>query len=140
MDPASAVIGIVSFSCTVFGKINEMRKAIKAAPDDLQSLEDSCFLAELSLEQIRAMGIPESSRVDATRLERLCNNVQRQLEDVDVIVDKVTVAAAVQGNRARERSIRRVKWLMKKDDLDSIARKLKELQITLALMVIMMQS
>jgi len=140
MDPASAIIGIISFGCTVFGKINEMRKAIKGAPDDLKSLEDSCFLIELSLDQLRALGAPGSPRIDADRVERLCSNAQRQMKDVEAIVDKVTVAAATRDSRIGERPIRRIKWLMKKDDLTSIARKLKELQITLALMVIMMQS
>ena len=57
-----------------------------------------------------------------------------------MIVDKVTVAADSPDGRTRERPVRKIKWLMKKDDLNSIARKLKELQITLALLVIMMQS
>ena len=57
-----------------------------------------------------------------------------------MIVDKVTVAADSPDRRTRERPVRKIKWLMKKDDLNSIARKLKELQITLALLVIMMQS
>ena len=140
MDPASAIIGIVSFGFEVFKKINEVRKAIKDAPDNLCSLENSCLLIELSLDQLQTMGVVGLLRLDATRFERLCDSARRHLRDVEVIVDKVTVVANDQDSQTGRRSIRKIKWLMKKDDLNDIARKLKELRVTLALLVIMMHS
>ena len=140
MDPASAIIGIVSFGFEVFKKINGVRKAVKDAPDDLSSLEDSCLLIELSLDQLQTMSVLGSLRVDTTRFERLCSNARRYLKDIEVIVDRVTVVANDRDCQIGRRSIRKIKWLMKKDDLNDIARKLKELRVTLALLVIMIHS
>ena len=137
MDPPSAIVGIVSFGFTVFGKVKEVRKAIKGASEDLQSLHDSCDLIELSLEQLRTVSALGSFEAEDTRLENLCDKAQRYLRDVEVLVEKVTVTG---NGKSGGPPIRRIKWLMKKDNINDIARKLRELQITLALMVIMMQS
>lgn len=52
MDPASAIIGIVSFGFTVFAKVNEIRKDIKGAPDKVQALQDACIGVELLLSRL----------------------------------------------------------------------------------------
>ena len=68
MDPASAIIGIVSFGFTVIGKINKIRKAIKDAPSQVQALQDSSIVVGLLLSRIQVAGrctISRSSQADA---------------------------------------------------------------------------
>ena len=67
MDPASAIIGIVSFGFTVIGKVIEIRKAIKDAPDRIQALQDSTIAVELLLSRIQvsmASTLSRSQRED----------------------------------------------------------------------------
>ncbi len=52
MDPASAIIGIVSFGLTVFAKVNEVRKEINSAPEQVRALQQACIGVELLLSRL----------------------------------------------------------------------------------------
>ena len=139
MDPASAIIGIVSFGFTVFGKVNEIRKVIKGAPAQLRSLETSSNLIIFYLKRLQGAEAPGSSHPDAAHIVELCNSARQYLDDVKTIMDKVTVSGgSAQDERARGR-INKLNLLRKNADIVDVVRKLTELQSTLALIAIMVQ-
>ena len=141
MDPASAIIGIVSFGFTVFSKVNNVRKIIKGGPQQLQSLEDSCSTVLLFLNRLRDAEAPGSLHPDATHIVALCETARRALDDVKTIMDNVAVrgSASAWDSAAGRRSIRKFKLLRKNDDIINIARKLKELESTLASIAILVR-
>lgn len=136
MDPASAIIGMASFGFTVFKNVNRVCKDIKNAPEQLRSIEDSCDHVQLLLNQLQVASTGKQSHYDVPYLERLCTRAQRYLEEVDVAINKVTAKQGTEDHRPERRSVRRVKWILKSNDMKDIAQKLDKLQTTLALLVI----
>lgn len=88
MDPASAVIGIVAFGFTVFGKVNEMRTAVKGASQQVQALQDTSTVVELLLIRLQTIKSRESSYTAAelVYLEKLCARSRFCLQEVETVV------------------------------------------------------
>ncbi len=129
MDPASAVIGIVSFGFTVLGKVNEVRKAIKDAPESIRSLQESCTVVELLLEKLKSTEthkIPRSSAEDAY-LCLLRDNAQKCLQEVEAAVERVVVRSA-DGDDPSQPEIRLKKFMLSRSNFLEFSRKVKQLQ------------
>ncbi|KAI0085488.1 hypothetical protein BDY19DRAFT_996627 [Irpex rosettiformis] len=133
MDPASAVIGITSFTFTVCGKINALRKEIKGAPGQVQALQELCGVIELFVDRLRSIGTPDASYSpgEAAYLNVLCDKSQHCLEEVDKAVEAVVVRIRGGGQPA----IRWNKWIMKKGDLQEMSQTLMNLRDSLSMMV-----
>ena len=129
MDGVSTAWSIISSGYKVFRKVKALRKAIKDAPDKLQSLEDSCIVLEQLLEilQRAASHLPKASTTDRL-LEHLAGRVQRGFDNVEEIVDKVTRGRLNEQGELIELKISRVKWLWHKEDLEGIGRELNGLR------------
>ena len=137
MDPASAIIGIVSFGFVVFAKVNELRKAIKDAPDRVRALQDSCVVINLFLSKLEASGghsalscSPEGTRY----LQALCEKANVCLTDVDAAVKKVVSGGEIDGRTPKLR-LRRRKWIINKGKLDDLEQKMTELRKALCEML-----
>ncbi len=92
MDPASAIIGIVSFGLTVFKEINEIRKDFKDAPEQVRALQDECIGIEILLDTLSAVSpeaVPKSPRTVA-HLTRLSDKARGRLEEVREMTKKIT--------------------------------------------------
>lgn len=143
VDPASAVISIVSFGLTVFRKVNEIRKKIKDAPEQVRALQQACIGVELLLSRLntttaRTVPCPPEA-VLVPHFERLCTEAQPCLEDVDTIVEKVAQSKTPNGGSGATR-LRFRKWFMKKGEFEDTSAKLKELRETLKMMIDFMNS
>lgn len=137
MDPASAIIGIVSFGFTVLKKINDMRKDIKGAPKQLQALQQSCGSLQLllaTLDTTRSRPIPYPPEA-ASHIQCLCASARECLEDVNAIISKVTIQPISTSGALGPPKVSLKKWLMKKNDLEDTSKRLKELRETLTVMV-----
>lgn len=136
MEPASAVIGIVSFGFTVFEKVNEIHKSIKGAPQQVQALQDTCNTVEMLLRKLRSLEtqIVPHSEDDLITLKRLCERSQRCLEEVEKVVDKV-IAKNPGRSSGSEMKIRLRKWVLNKHDLEDTSKKLKEVREALRVMM-----
>lgn len=127
MDPASAIIGIVSFGFTVFKEVNKLRKAIRDAPDHVQSLQDSCdaatlLLSPLQVSEVRAL----SCSPDATRyLQALCERTNVCLMEINAAVKNFPSGESTDGHTP---TLRRRKWLVNRGRLDDLTEKMMELR------------
>ena len=143
MDPASAVIGIVSFGITVIGKVNEVRKVIQGAPKKLEALRESCTIIELLLTRLQAtmQRTRLQAEAEGEHLARVCDQARHCLEEVDRIIDIVTVYTTSNGNSgvAGTRKVRISKWVARKGDLEDFSNKLRELQGILSSLVGLVQ-
>lgn len=134
MDPASAVIGIVSFGLTVFKKINDVRKDIKGAPeqlDSLQELGEGVQIILMRLQRAHAR-VQLSEPEELAYLGRLCAKAHRQLEQLEKFVNKVQRQTR---SGVSQRRVKIIAWSMGKDDFEDISKKLKDLRDTLDAMV-----
>ena len=145
MDPASAIIGIVSFGFTVIGKINKIRKAIKDAPSQVQALQDSSIVVGLLLGRIQVAErctISRSSQADAY-FESLRERVHDCLKKVDVIIEKVTEKSSDDdggGNSGRPMiHLNLSRWFMGKGQLEDLTGKLTEVRKALCEMLDFLQ-
>ncbi|KAI0090454.1 hypothetical protein BDY19DRAFT_773051 [Irpex rosettiformis] len=141
MDPASATISIVSFGFTVFNRVNEVRKAIKAAPEQLQALQESCLVIDLYLNKLQAAQTLTLSRTtkEMAYLDLLCRRARHHLEQVDHALNNVLVHSS-RGGEIKARSLNRFRWFLMKNDLEGISRKVKESQDALGMMLEFMHS
>ncbi len=133
MDPASAIIGIVSFGFTVFAKVNEIRKDIKGAPEKVQALQDACADVEFLLNTI---DLPQSGLVSyppraIAHLDRLCDTARHRLEEVNTLMEKVKARSKSNGGTSSGVRISSTRYIMKKGEFEEISQKLKELRETL---------
>ena len=128
MDGVSTAISFVSSGYTAFKKVRELRKSIQDAPEQLQSLEDSCALVEQLLHdlELASSRLPLSS--DVRRLKRLSERVQKSLGEVERLVDKVVKAYSDEGGSAGRVKVRWIKWFLYKDDFESMEKELKDLR------------
>ena len=138
MDPASAIIGIVSFGSGVFGKANDLRKAIKDAPDRVQALQDSCDVVTLLLSKLQASGghsalscSPEGTRY----LQALCDKSNVCLMDVNTAVTQVLSGGNINGRTPKLR-LRGRKLITNKEKLDDLEKKMMELRKALCEMLV----
>lgn len=143
MDPASAIISIVSFGFTVLKKINDVRKDVKGAPEQVRSLQQLCCSIQLlltTLDTTKSHTTPYAPEA-APHLQCLCASARECLEEVNTIIRKVTTqptSTSPGASGAPKVSLKR--WLMKKNDFDDASRKLRELRDTLTVMVNYMHS
>lgn len=91
MDPASAVIGIVSFGLTVIGKVNKLRKAIKGAPQQVRALEEFYVVVKVLLGKLQALNTHAVTytKDELAWCQLLYERAQMCLHDVDMAVKKV---------------------------------------------------
>lgn len=130
MDP----INIISFGLTVFKKINEIRKDVKAAPEQLESLQVLSEGIEIIFMRLQKMR-PHMQLIEAKELaflKKLDENVHHHLEQVNRFVEQVQGKASDSG---RKRRVKIIAWIMGKDDFDNISRTLRDLQGTLDTMM-----
>ena len=142
MDPASAIIGIVSFGFVVFGKVNDLRKAIKDAPDRVQALQDSCVVVTLFLSKLQTSGghnalscSPEGNRY----LQALCEKTNAYLTDVDTAVKKIISGGNINGHTTQPK-LRWRKWITNKGKLDDLEKKIMELRKVLCEMLLFLHA
>ena len=124
MDGVSTAISFVSSGYTAFKKVRELRKSIKDAPEQLQSLEDSCNLVEQLLRDLELASSRLPLNSDVRRLKRLSERVQKSLSEVERLVDKVLKAYSDEGRV----KVRWIKWFLYKDDFESMEKELKDLR------------
>ena len=124
MDGVSTAISFVSSGYTAFKKVRELRKSIKDAPEQLQSLEDSCNLVEQLLRDLELASSRLPLNSDVRRLKRLSERVQKSLSEVERLVDKVFKAYSDEGRV----KVRWIKWFLYKDDFESMEKELKDLR------------
>ena len=145
MDPASAIIGIVSFGFTVIGQLNKIRKAIKDAPEQIQTLQDSS-VAVLSLLRMIQEAIsriplhPARPEVDAY-LESLYKKAENNLKKVDEVVEKVVAQNLPSGGGSDNHLIRVnwKRWFTDKGKLEDLAGKLADVRKALCEMLEFLQ-
>ena len=132
MDPASAVIGIVSFGFTVIGELIKIRKAIKDAPEQAQALQDSSVAVSLLLSRIQVTGGRSLSRSPQTNayFVPLCKRAVDYLKRVDETLKKVItqVTPNGDGNDEREPRLNWRKWFMDKGALADLTGKLADVR------------
>lgn len=140
MDPASAIIGIVSFGFTVFAKVNEIRKSIKGAPQQVQALQESYVVARVLLSKLQTLNTqPVTYTEDELAcFELLCERSQQCLRDVDEAVKKV-MAQISDANADRTPKVRLLKWFLNKADFEEMTKKMKDIREALGTMVDLMQ-
>ena len=137
MDPASAIIGIVSFGFVVFSKVNDLRKAIKDAPDRVQALQDSRVVVTLLLSKLQASSghnVLSCSPEQIRYLQALCDKANVCLADVDAAVKKVVSGGEIDGHTPKPRVHRR-KRIINKGKLDDLEKKMMELRKALCEML-----
>ena len=140
MDGVSTAISLFSSGYTAFKKIRDVRQAIKDAPDQLASLEHSCALIEKLLESLKTTCLQLPSNLDLHHLKHLSDQAQRHLDEVEKIAEKVTKECADEVDHENSRKIRRVKWMLQKENIERIEMELKELQSTLGVLHSLVQS
>ena len=130
MDGVSTAISFVSSGYTAFKKVRELCKSIKDAPEQLQSLEDSCDLVEQLLRdlELASSHLPPDNHTNTHLLERLSERVQKSLGEVERLVDKVVKAYSDEGGSAGGVKVRRIKWLLYKDDFERMEKELKDMR------------
>lgn len=141
-DPASAIIGIVSFGFTIFAKVNEIRKEINSAPEQVRALQQACIGVELLLSRLdttaaRTVPCPPEA---IPHFERLCAATQHCLEDVNTIIEYAIAQSTGSDGDSGTLKIRFRKWLSNKDEFEDTSARLKELRETLAMMMDIMNS
>ncbi len=140
MDPASAIIGIVSFGFTVFAKVNEIRKSIKGAPQQVQALQESYVVARVLLSKLQTLNTHTITYTadELACFELLCERSQQCLHDVDEAVKKV-MAQTSDANADRTPKVRLLKWFLNKGDFEEMTKKLNDVREALGTMVDLMQ-
>ena len=128
MDGVSTAISFVSSGYTAFKKVRELRKSIKDAPEQLQSLEDSCDLVERLLHDLELASSRPPLNSDVRRLKRLSERVQKSLSKVERLVDKVVKAYSDEGGSAGRVKVRWIKWFLYQGDFESMEKELKDLR------------
>ena len=143
MDPASAIIGIVSFGFTVIGQLNKIRKAIKDAPEQVQTLQDSCVVAGLLLSRIQVAGSCSVSRSPQTNayFEPLCKRAEDCLKNVDQTLKKVIaqIPSDGDGNDERKPRLNWRRWFMDKGTLADLTGKMADVRKALCEMLELLQ-
>ena len=143
MDPASAIIGIVSFGFTVIGQLNKIRKAIKDAPEQVQALQDSSVVVGLLLSRIQVAGGCSLSRSPHTNayFESLCKRAEDRLKNVDETLQKVIAQIPSDGDGNDERKLRLNwrRWFMDKGALADLTGKLAHVRKALCEMLEFLQ-
>ena len=132
MDGVSTACSLISSGYKVFKKVKALRKAIKDAPEKLQSLDDSCTLLEQLLENLRRAESNLPTSINDQLLDRLSGRVQRSLDEVEKIIDKVTRGHLDDEEQVLEIKISRVKWIWYKEDFECIERELNGLRDVLS--------
>ena len=142
MDPASAIIGIVAFSITVCEKINTLRKELKGAPRQVQTLQELCGVVELFLDRLQSVNVHEISYSagEAAYLNVLCDRSQRCLEAVDKVVETIVARIPTRDSVVGLPAIRWRKWVSKKDDLEELSQQLSKVKDALGIMLDFMHS
>lgn len=140
MDGVSTAIGLLSASYTACKKIREVRRAIKGAPDQLESLEHSCAFTEQLLDVLKTACSRLPSDIDFRYPEYLSDQARGHLVEVERIADKVTRGRSTGDGKTRERTIHQVKWMLQKENIQRIEAEMKELQGTLGVMLSALQS
>ena len=137
MDPVSSIVGIITFGFTVFKKVESLREYIKAAPDQLQALQDSCTAAALLLRRLEQVNEHVSYLpTNIEQLQQLWSNVARYLEDIDAAIKKLNKSVkSNEKGRFRRFTIYLRKWYFKPDEVENLAKKLSVLQGSLLMMV-----
>ena len=134
MDPASAIIGFVSFGLAVFNKVDEIVRTLKGAKEDLQALRDRSADAEvllLAIQHSHHSFQPYSSH-EAAYFGRLYARAQKYLGEVDAFADKVLQPSVVNG---RDGKIKKLQWMLKRRDFDDVLQKMQDLESALNAML-----
>lgn len=145
MDPVSAIVSIVSFGFTIVKKINDVRKDIKGAPDQVRALQQSCGSIQLilltTLDTTTSRAIPCTPEA-VPHLQCLCASARECLVEVNTVINKVTTPSTATTGRGGSATIKVPikKWLIKKNDIDEASKRLKELEGALMVMVNFMHS
>ena len=143
MDPASAIIGIVSFGFTVIGQLNKIRKAIKDAPEQVQALQDSSIAVGLLLSRIQVAGDCSLSRSSQTNayFDTLRKRVEDCLKNVDQTLKKVIsqIPSDGDGNDERKPRLNWRRWFMDKGALTDLTGKLGDVRKALCEMLEFLQ-
>ena len=141
MDPASAVIGIVSFGFTVFSKVNDVLKAIRGASEQLEALQGLSSDIKVLLSALQRVDTDAHlrfrSQEELAYLDRLRVRAQRSLEQVNVFAEKVQRASSTSSG---VRKIKLLSWYIKKKDFEDISRKMKDLESSLGHMIAFINS
>ena len=143
MDPASAIIGIVSFGFTVIGQLNKIRKAIKDAPEQVQALQDSSIAVGFLLSRIQVAGGCSLSRSPHTNayFESLCKRAEDCLKKVDETLQKVIarIPPDGDGNNEHKPRLNWRKWFKDKGVLADLMGKLADVRKALCEMLEFLQ-
>lgn len=139
MDGVSTAISLVSSGYTAFKKVREVRKTIKNAPDQLDSLERSCAFTEHLLDRIRMANSYLPTHSDSRHLMHLSDQAQHHFNEVGRLADKVTKGWSSEVGDTGERSIRQMKWMLHKESIERMEVEMKELQNTLSILLVSMQ-
>ena len=143
MDPASAVISLISFGFTVVGQINRLRKAIKDAPEHVHALHDSSIAVSLLLSRLQVSETRTLLRAPqaAGYVESLCERSQRSLEEASGILEKIVRPRAVDDNSGNARPhIILKRWIISRDKLERVGRILGEVRKSLCEILGFMQT
>lgn len=144
MDPASAILGIVSFGLTVFAKINAVCRAIKGASKQVQVLQELSVAVTLLLDRLQkanTLGDAFSfSTAEAAYLDCLCAKARCCLNDVETMVDKVVDKTSSVTDGITEPKVRLKKWIMSRERLTVLADRMKELRELLDMILQFTQS
>ena len=136
MDVASTTISIVSSIYKVSTVVTDVKRTIKDAPRQLQSLEDCCKLNKQSLDSLRITNSYTPVPIDISYLGRLSDQAQRNLDKVGSILCKVVKVQSAGVTIGSERAVRPLKYMQHKKSIDRVTREVKELRDTIDSMAI----
>ena len=136
MDVASTTISIVSSIYKVSTVVTDVKRTIKDAPRQLQSLEDCCKLNKQSLDSLRITNSYTPIPIDISYLGRLSDQAERNLDKVGSILCKVVKVQSADVTNSSERAVRPLKYMQHKKSIDRVTREVKELRDTIDSMAI----
>lgn len=139
MDPASAIIGFVGFGLTVFQKVDAVIRSLKGATNDLKAIRDRSADIQvllIALQQTNNSIQPSSPQETAYR-GRLESRVQVCLEAINAFAEKVQHANELDAGTGK---VKKLKWLLKRKDFEALSQQLKDLEISLGLMMAFVNS
>lgn len=139
MDGVSTAISLFSSGYTAFKKVREVRKAIKDAPGQLDSLERSCALIEHLLNNLKAVSSCLPAHNDLHHLDHLSEQAQHHFEEVQKIANKVTKGHSNEDRSTGERKIRPFRWILHKESIERVEVEMKELQNMLGILLVSVQ-
>ncbi len=132
MDCVSAAVGAAKSIYDAYKTVKTTQKELKHAPEKLQLIEDDRDLVKQLFNELHMASDVDGSRSPSEHLEHLQQTIERRSDDLGQVLAKVTKQNSTSGDKTG-RSVRPLKFILNKDDINDASSELKELREVLAL-------